>query len=302
MRQLGVVTIAQYLTAQHTKQSDFDATKFVKAVKGYEVRGHAVVPVCGRLEHLSEKNAHQALAWAAEMSSGALHKLGLTGPVALVPIPSSATTIALPRVRGRSHALAEALSFRNPHSFSVLDILSFRSEMVPSHKGGTRDVDLLRDAMIALPQRAHSVDPDVLLVDDILTTGGHFVAAWLTLHDLGWKVAGGFAVGRSQSYPEEDPFAVKIAYYLDGAPEDDWHHRAGTCLVCGSPAIIENTFCPKCDSTIDLWIWEEPYSVVNGVARFEDETPECPECGHSPLEFEYSAFCSAHANQADRHD
>lgn len=65
MHPLRVVTIAQYLTVQHQRQQDYEATKFIKAVKGEPFGGWATLTVRGTTVRLEASNAHEACGWAA---------------------------------------------------------------------------------------------------------------------------------------------------------------------------------------------------------------------------------------------
>jgi hypothetical protein len=227
---IKVVTLAQYLTetAVQWRNEDHCASKFVKAVKGEPFRGYATVPVCGRREHLDSSNSGKAILWAAEMAPAALQTIGVkffpnAPPYWILPMPSSSTTTAMPRVRGRAHLVADAMAAAHPTLFQVLDLLSFRTAMQPSRKGGTRNPHDLRGAMVA-QNRSVPEDNGVIIVDDVLTSGGHFQAACCVVEEAGWLAFAGFAVGRSMKNPEDDPFAVQAFTLMDPfwSPEDDF--------------------------------------------------------------------------------
>jgi hypothetical protein len=62
---LRVVSFATYLVRVDAvwRDGDYNALKFVKAIKGLPVNMYARVPVCGVIHRLEQSNAEEAIGW-----------------------------------------------------------------------------------------------------------------------------------------------------------------------------------------------------------------------------------------------
>ena len=65
---MRIVAFAAYLTKTHRawRNEDYNAYKFVRAVKGRVIKGYAWVPVGRGSQRLSQVNAGQAVIWFAQ--------------------------------------------------------------------------------------------------------------------------------------------------------------------------------------------------------------------------------------------
>ena len=76
---------------------------------------------------------------------------------------------------------------------------------IASREGGSRDPAVLHPNMAL---RNDLPPGDIIMVDDVMTSGGHFVAAAWKLGDHGRSATLALACGRSLDTAIDDPFAV----------------------------------------------------------------------------------------------
>ena len=126
------------------------------------------------------------------------------------------------------------------------------------------------------------------------------------------------AAGTAQLYalsaslaPSQPLAAAKVASLVSGLGTDAeaWDHLDDgetEPWLCdrgdGAYALVESAECPKCGEQVDIaQAGEEPTNVAREdgqiVAYFDDGrddtfTPECPQCGHTPLDFSFQSMCS----------
>ncbi len=118
------------------------------------------------------KSFQQALWLFGGLGALFLEIKNLRPPIALVPIPSSDCLLCNEKVP-RAFWLAQAVARRSKLAVRVFDVLRWRYAVAPSHTGGTRDpVALWHGLSVTGPAIG-----TVVLVDDVVTTGGHIIAA-----------------------------------------------------------------------------------------------------------------------------
>jgi len=206
---LLALSFARYLTrGSDWRQEDYNAYKFVRAIKGRSISGYAWIPVGNLQRRLREINKDAALEWFAEMAAPALTGsqpvIDLPQPIALVPVPGSDCTIGSPSA-GRTAVLATALAKRIP-SAVVWDGLRWLNAKTPASQGGSRDPDVLLANLVALGY----VPAATLLVDDVLTSGAHLRTAAAELASKGSKVYGAVCAGRTVHDQSEPAFGTFI--------------------------------------------------------------------------------------------
>lgn len=193
---MRVVTVCEYLAAEYSaySQEQWDAFKLVRAVKGIPFKGYANVPNLG---HLSYENADKGMTWAGEKLAPEIDDAFDMQPVVLVPLPGSRCTSAAIVKASRVTQVARIAASYTYAGTPVRELLCWSQIMQPSHEGGPRDPSILARHLVVEPGVP---DPniEVALIDDVLTTGGHFRAAAARLRRAGWKVAEvAFAVART---------------------------------------------------------------------------------------------------------
>lgn len=199
---LRVAALAAYRSSLRTDpwtQGDYDAVKFIKAIKREPFEGFATVLVHDQHRHLDETTALQATGWFGEWAAAWLRRqLGPTDYV-LVPVPSSRTTPnTMHLVRKTAPYRLAAATHRHSSARSYIqDILCWDEPMDSARKGGTRDCEQLFAHLRYFPKRYEKHALPHVLVDDVVTTGGHLRAAACFLRLTGRNVVAGLCAGRT---------------------------------------------------------------------------------------------------------
>lgn len=209
-----VVSFAQYLTRSEFpwRDDDYNACKFIKAIKGERINGYASVPVGNAIRTLRQANADDAVEWFGEIASAA--KVKVMAPAFLVPIPNSDSTVAT-RVVPRTLALANSLAEVFPNT-QVLDCLRFKKTMLSARKGGSRNPQEIYDNL-SLTQDVRK--KRIILVDDVHTTGAHLRAAAAKITSAGGKCETAVCAGRTALTPEDQPFSMLKQELPDFTPK-----------------------------------------------------------------------------------
>lgn len=204
---LAVRCRAQYLTADvEMRSEDYDATHMVKAVKGLSLsaRAYTWVTIDGERTKITDDNKDLAMDWFAEWAAQQIPAGDLA--TVLVPVPSSKTTLSS-AVDFRTALIANRIATRRRNTV-VAPVLRFENARPNSREeGGSRNAgELYLDMRITerLPMGR------VVLVDDILTGGGHIKAASWVIEDEGRRVYQAICCGRSTDEQFPDPFDVPV--------------------------------------------------------------------------------------------
>ena len=211
---------------------DFAACKLIRALKGEPLSGWANIPVARERIRLDASNSATAVDVFGRLVAASFHWPSRL--MSLVPIPNSLNTVfsdSTPRTK----TLADALSRHAaaPSDLNVADVLRWREPMPSAHAwASARYPEQLYPNLRLI--RALQWQSPVLLVDDLLTTGGHMRAAAAFLEDQGATVFGGVCAGRSDAGAVTDAFAVRIerleSFTYDPSVFDDWPEQTGPDL------------------------------------------------------------------------
>ena len=202
---LRVISFATYLTNVDVawRGEDYDALKFVKAIKGKPINKYAYVPVGKAKRRLEQGNADDAIGWFGELAMAPTRDSRLPRPLILVPIPNSSCTSTNGKVP-RTTRLAKALLVQLGEG-EVWDRLRWTTIMIPSSQGGTRDPQELYENLVV------TKDPpkgSLVLIDDVRTTGGHLLAAAARLVEKGGRVPLAVCAARTVWDQDQEPFSM----------------------------------------------------------------------------------------------
>jgi hypothetical protein len=187
---------------------------FVHALKKKELEGtaHVLVKAGEAGRRLAPYNASDAFDWFAEMVVPVLRQELATTRVVLVPIPDCGCTEDV--IESRTSALAIAVA-RRAGAVVVSDILRWRRRVPPARSGqGPRDPVSIYQNLRLRPGWGPVSRPYVL-VDDVVTTGGHLRACAAFLHDHGARVERAICAARSDQDPTDDPFRRRVDELAD---------------------------------------------------------------------------------------
>jgi hypothetical protein len=185
------------------RQQDYVVRSLVKSLKGESFKGYSNFKLGGKVYTIAEKDSGPAyLLWSnwAGLMLGSL-KLG---EVTLVPVPASA------QVRFVQDAcpvrMSDSIATLVPKQAVVGNFLRHKTKQPKAHsEGGTRDPDMIEEALAC---NVADTSLPVVLVDDVMTTGGHLLAAARTLRRHGVKVDHVLVAGRAVWEAVADPYKV----------------------------------------------------------------------------------------------
>jgi hypothetical protein len=202
---LKVVSFATYLVSGDVvwRDGDYNALKFVKAVKGLPVNMYAHVPVCGVIHRLNQNNAEESIGWFGEMGADYLSRENLPGPLTFVPVPNSSCAVTN-NAEPRTLLLAQAIAARVGNA-NVWDGLRWTMVMLPSSRGGTRDPQVLYDNLMVTKEVPAG---RIVLIDDVRTTGAHFLAGLARLRERGATCPLALCAARRVNVQEQSPFSI----------------------------------------------------------------------------------------------
>jgi hypothetical protein len=150
---LRVVSFCRYLCNRSVvwRQCDWNAYKFVHAIKGDQLNGYAYVPVRNLQRRLSNQNLASAIEWFAGFAAERILQENIRGLITLIPVPNSGCTSsssAKPSTRKLARAICEQLGDKA----IVLDCLRWKKDLGSASKqGGPREAAILYSNLETLP-------------------------------------------------------------------------------------------------------------------------------------------------------
>jgi hypothetical protein len=203
---LNVVCKAQYLTRDvpEMRRADYNATHLVKAVKGLALspKAYTWVLIGGRNVRISEANKDPAIDWFVEWAAPHVNAFGPDAKV-IVPVPSSKTTLGSDATF-RTAIIAQKLAAACPNTTSFPELRFEEEQLNCREEGGPREAAVLYPLLRCKPLPSGHI----VLLDDVLTGGGHLTAAAWIIEDQGRTVAKAICCGRSLEAKLDDPFTV----------------------------------------------------------------------------------------------
>ena len=189
------------------RRDDFDAIHMVKAVKGLPLHENAysLVVIGRRKVRIREENKDRALEWFGCWAAEIVDQFGDQNKV-IVPIPGSAVTREHDPCF-RTALMAEATRAKCTTPVQVSTALRWKNAMPSTRQGGTRDSSRLLKNLSLLKDQLP--DGDVVLMDDVLTTGGHIRAAAWKIESARQEILGAVCCGKSSPSQLDFPFNLE---------------------------------------------------------------------------------------------
>jgi len=175
----------------------------VKALKGDPINGYFDLTIKGSKRRFTQQNVAEFVAIIPEVLAQVI--LSKTeGSATLVPIPNSQVT-HLDIAGFRTLYLARGISDHSRGRLTAIPALVFATPQTSARKGGTRNKTHIEGAY----RIVQDVRGPVVLVDDVCTTGNHFVAAAWKLEPLNCQVVLACAMGRSTKEQLAKPLELR---------------------------------------------------------------------------------------------
>ena len=187
------------------RQADYRATHLVKAVKGKELgNAYEWVEINGKNVKIVNGNRDEAIKWFAEWAAKTIQAILGNQTAVLVPIPNGAT-IVQSSADFRTALIAEAIAERLPNSIAA-PLLRWRAPRPKSTDVASREAAMLYPELAWIAKLPIG---NVVLIDDVYTTGGHATAAAWRVEDCDQKASILISCGRTFHHQIDDPLEVE---------------------------------------------------------------------------------------------
>jgi hypothetical protein len=190
------------------RDRDYFIRNFVKSLKGEPFKGYSNFTIDGKVHQISANDDKPAYLLWSNLAGARIRDTLKLGKVMLVPVPSSAQTKFVQDTC--PFRMANSIAARIPKVAVVGNFLRHKTKQPKAHsEGGTRDPDKIKTTLSC---NATDRSRPVVLVDDVMTTGGRLKACAQVLRDHGVTVEHAVVAGRTVWEVIPNPFKV--------APED----------------------------------------------------------------------------------
>lgn len=173
-------------------QDQWHSFKFCRAVKSKRINGTLTVPWDTGPETISTNNVHRARSIFGMFIRFTLNSLNLQSPV-LVPVPSKDGLLDAETFRSLE-MVEEAIVGEG--NWPIAPVLRVTEKLTPAYAGGPRGRDALKPylRLIEMPP-----DGEIVLIDDIITSGGSILASYDILADAGRAPVAAIVCGHTVS-------------------------------------------------------------------------------------------------------
>jgi hypothetical protein len=183
MTSIPLFHLSWYLTSIATtwRDKDYRAHALVKIAKREAFNSTLRVTIEGQAREFTQENGQDFVPYLGRAIAKDMAK-SLALPVTLVPIPNSHIT-GTDKTNFKTKELAEQIAAHNPAQISVAPVLHWHRPKPKAHsEGGVRDID----AHYGLFRLSGDLPKgNVVLFDDVKTSGSQLIAAYRKLRDAG---------------------------------------------------------------------------------------------------------------------
>lgn len=183
-------------------QAWWDAFKFTRAVKSARINGFCHVPNRSSRQRIDEKNVAEARIIFGRWLLSTIESSVDDRNYVIVPVPSKDAVIKSNGPYRHSEMIAEALA-RQKTKPQISDFLRYTEKLTKASEGGPRYFDQIYPKL-----RVCGDIPDrpIVLVDDVVTRGGHLRAAKRRIEEAGGSVLFGVVCGRTVLGMDDHPW------------------------------------------------------------------------------------------------
>jgi hypothetical protein len=175
-------------------QAQWYSFKFCRAVKSKRLNGSLVFPWLNGPEVINEQTIGRARAIFGMFIEHAIGDSGILNPI-LVPVPSKDGLFGAAQFRSLA-MLQEAVAAVPNQNWQIAPALRFNEVLQPAHAGGPRGREALRPYLNVV---APLSEGPIILVDDIVTTGGSLLASYDALNAVGRAPVAAIVCGHTVS-------------------------------------------------------------------------------------------------------
>jgi hypothetical protein len=174
-------------------QEQWYSFKFCRAVKSRRINGSLVFPWAEGPETINEQSVGRARAIFGMFIDHAVGHSALSNPV-LVPVPSKDGLVGAAEFRALTMVQESVAAIGN--KWQIAPALRFNQVLQPAHAGGPRGRTALQPYLTVA--QAITAGP-IILVDDIVTSGGSLLASYDALIAVGRSPAAAIVCGHTVS-------------------------------------------------------------------------------------------------------
>lgn len=183
-----------------------DARNFLLALRGERIEGESTIPVGNDDRQLSSTNANDSIDWFGEMVARYMTDNGLPRRVALIPVPTSRTTLESSAGPWTS-LLAISIASNGLEEADIVDALRWRSPLPPPGHRSSTAAELFENLAVT-----RKLDPGVpvVLVDYLYTSSATLRACAGRLREQGVSVPLAVCAGRTTDQAVHGAFTVVV--------------------------------------------------------------------------------------------
>jgi hypothetical protein len=174
-------------------QDQWYSFKFCRAVKSRRINGSLVFPWAEGPETINEQTVGRARSIFGNFIDHAIGHCAVANPI-LMPVPSKDGLIGIPEFRALTMVQESVAATLN--NWRISSSLRFNQALPPAHAGGPRGRMALKPYLTIA--EAMPAGP-IILVDDIVTSGGSLLASYDVLAAVGRAPTAAIVCGHTVS-------------------------------------------------------------------------------------------------------